>query len=317
MLMLSPRLLSVLPLLLWSSPAFADAASSAAAEALFNQARELKEQGNYAEACPKLAESQRLDPGTGTLLNLADCYEKANQLASAWATWIDAARSARAAGQTEREEYAKNKAAELEPALGHISLQVDESAPEGLQIKKDGEIVARAIWGTPLPADARSYRIEASAPGYESFVVEVTVEDGQTTNVIIPALTASAPPPLEDRPAPAPAPGSALRTTGWVVAGTGVAGLAAGSILGILAMSKNGASKEHCDPSDPNLCQQPGIDLRNEALGFGDAATVAFIAGGVLTVGGLVIVLAAPKKTEQVTFTPTLGGGFLTYRGSF
>lgn len=315
--MLSPRLLSVLPLLLWSSPVFADAGSSAAAEALFNQARELKEQGNYAEACPKLAESQRLDPGTGTLLNLADCYEKANLLASAWTTWLEAARSARAAGQSEREEYAKNKAAELEPALGHISLQVEKSAPEGLQIKKDGEAVAPAIWRTPLPADARSYRIEANAPGYESFIVEVTVEDGQTTNVIIPELTASAPAPVENHHAPAAAPGSALRTTGWVVAGTGVAGLAAGSILGILAMSKNGASKDHCDPSDPNLCQQPGIDLRSEALGFGDAATVAFIAGGVLTVGGLVIVLAAPKKTEQVTFTPTLGGGFLTYRGSF
>src|SRR3954470_4044560 len=47
----------------------------AAAQALFDQAKELLARDNVTGACPKLEESQRLDPTSGTLINLADCYE--------------------------------------------------------------------------------------------------------------------------------------------------------------------------------------------------------------------------------------------------
>ena len=53
------------------------------ADKLFKEARRLVEAGDYAHACPMFAESERLEPAPGTLLNLADCEKNVGQLVSA------------------------------------------------------------------------------------------------------------------------------------------------------------------------------------------------------------------------------------------
>lgn len=61
----------------------ADGADREAADALFREGRLAADVGNYAVACPKFAESYRLDPAPGTLLNLGDCEENQGELALA------------------------------------------------------------------------------------------------------------------------------------------------------------------------------------------------------------------------------------------
>src|SRR5215475_7527661 len=61
-----------------------------AAEALFLAGRDLMDKKNYAAACPKFAESDRLDPSSGARINLADCEEKLGHVAAAWRHWQEA-----------------------------------------------------------------------------------------------------------------------------------------------------------------------------------------------------------------------------------
>src|SRR5579883_326916 len=65
----------------------ATAEDKATAEALFNEGKRLMNERKFGEACPKFLASQKLDPGVGTQLNLAVCYEANGQTASAWATF--------------------------------------------------------------------------------------------------------------------------------------------------------------------------------------------------------------------------------------
>src|SRR6266545_6749182 len=90
--------------------AFAAAGDEAAARALFLEGRKLVDEGNYADACPKFEESLRLDPGTGTSFNLADCFEHVGRTASAWARFLDVAAASKAADQADRERVARARA---------------------------------------------------------------------------------------------------------------------------------------------------------------------------------------------------------------
>ncbi|MGK3984292.1 hypothetical protein WME99_14710 [Sorangium sp. So ce136] len=186
-------------------------ADTAAAQALFDAARQLMAQGKYADACPKLEESQRLDPGIGTQFNLAACYEQLGRTASAWSTFLEVAGAAKAAGQLEREKVARQRATALEPKLIRLTVTAPADAPADLQVKRDGALVGRAQWGTPVPVDPGKHTIEASAAGRAPFARTVDLaRAGATETVAIPPLPAGAP----ARVAAPPASGAAQPTSG-------------------------------------------------------------------------------------------------------
>ena len=92
----------------------------------------------------------------------------------------------------------------------------------------------------------------------------------------------------------------AQRKLALASASLGIAGLAAGAILGGLAMAKNSDSKAHCSSVDPNACTQQGVSERSEAETFADISTVTLIASGVLTATGAILWVTVPiSKTAQ------------------
>jgi hypothetical protein len=102
-------------------PFAALAQDTAGATALYKEGLSLMEQKRYAEACPKLVESQRLDAGGGTLVAIALCHEAEGKLATAWADWDEAMSQAKRDHRADREKAAKQHIAALEPRLAKTS----------------------------------------------------------------------------------------------------------------------------------------------------------------------------------------------------
>jgi len=302
---------------------------SAMAETLFREGRRLMDQKRFDDACPKLAESHRMDPATGTLLALALCHEGQGKTASAWAEYSDAAARARAEGNKSREDAARQRAAALEANLSRLTIRVaNESASlEGLEIRRDGVVQPKASWGMSVPVDPGDHRIEASAPGRKPLRLEVKIGAARDSKeTLVPALAAAdiapapvtpaAPSPAADSSAPvAPATqestpsqggSSGLRAAGWVVGGLGLIGIGIGSYFAIQAMGKKSDSDADCDG---NVCGPQAFQDRTDAVSAGNRATIGFVVGGVLAAGGLTMVLLGTSKESRtsIRLAPSVG----------
>lgn len=325
-MVLGPRVTAALVALgigMTAGHARAQGGTEAAATALFDEGRKLMAQQKYAEACPKLAESERLAPSGGTLLNLADCYEHTGQTASAWVAWKDVAGRASAAHMADVEKRALARAAALEPGLSRLAVAVDAASDvPGLEVKKDGIAVGHAEFGVALPVNPGSHVVEATAPKKKPFSAKVDVAakqaDARVTVTLEDEPEAAAPPPppppvQPPPPPPGPAPetpsgGSPVRTIGIVTGLVGIAGLATGSVFGLMAKSKNDEALQPANCPTSKLCTQNGLDLTHDAKSDATISTVAFIAGGVLTAAGIVLVLTAPSSSPRtgLRVTPLL-----------
>ncbi|HXX68003.1 MAG TPA: hypothetical protein VEK07_12505 [Polyangiaceae bacterium] len=192
-------------------PAGARAQNPAAAQALFESAKELAAQERYGEACMKFEESDRLDPGIGTKFHLADCWQHEGRTASAWSLFRDVEAQAHTVGQPTRERVAHNRAAALEPLLSKLAIDPGEAASlPHVDVRRDGLAVDRAQWNVPVPVDPGSHVVSVTASGKEPWqtTVEVTPE-GRVVTVDVPPLAdlgpvATAPPSEAAAPPPAP-----------------------------------------------------------------------------------------------------------------
>ncbi|MFO0671197.1 MAG: hypothetical protein U0235_16480 [Polyangiaceae bacterium] len=161
----------------------ASANDRAVAEALFRDARQLSTSERWAEACPKFAESQRLDPKLGTLLYLATCHEREGKLASAWVEFTEARAQAARANQNDRERHRERaRDGHRAAALAHRSRS--RSADRGANPRADGKALSSAVLGSPIPVDPGDHTIGASAPDREPTTPKVSiVGEGQLLKV--------------------------------------------------------------------------------------------------------------------------------------
>lgn len=261
-----------------------------AAQALFEEGRKLVAEGRIAEGCPKLAESQKLDPAPGTQINLADCLERSGKTATAWVTYSEAAAAARSLGRADWEELATTRAAALEPRLTRLRIEVPPDAEaEGLVVTRDGTAVGRAEWDTAIPVDPGAHSVGASADGRVAHRETVEVAPGHAVVVVrIPRLLPRPPPPAPN----ARATSTAQRGVGIAVGGAGLLSGVAGIVLGVRAAQMNRDGRATCSGT---VCPPDGAAKVQTARDLATASTVTFIGGGVLLAAGIVIYLTAPR----------------------
>ncbi len=144
------------------------------AESLFEEGRLLMLAGRYELACEKFAQSQALESASGTMLNLAVCYELKGNRGMAWATYRDVIKLARQEGSSKRQDTAERRFHALDSELMQVELAVPPDARvSGLVVRLDGEPVGVRYWGATLAADPGSHEVTASAPGRTTWSVRV------------------------------------------------------------------------------------------------------------------------------------------------
>jgi len=307
---------------LFPAAALAQEGDSAAAQALYDQAKALTAEGKYEDACPKFEESERLDPGSGTLLNLADCYEHVGRTASAWSTFLEAATAAGRAGNPEREKGARDRASQLVQKLSKITIDVDQSRPtQGLEVTRDGAPVGRAQWGASVPIDPGPHTVSAHAARHLPWSSDVVIlPDGATTVVAVPLLAAapeSAPgmtaPSSTDKASPSSSGLGMQRTLALVAGGIGVVGLGIGTVFGLQSKSKHDEAESHC--TGPACRDQTGVDLKSDAISAGNVATAGFVVGLVGVAGGAVLWFTAGRRHDSAPAKVGVGPGSVSVKG--
>ncbi|MEO8877020.1 MAG: hypothetical protein ABI461_15615, partial [Polyangiaceae bacterium] len=180
----------VLAALLAPQIAHADPNDAARAQRLFDDAVSLLKQRNFAEACPKLAESFALDPAGGTSVDLAFCWESEGRLASALEANRSALRIADADGRDDRKAAASANIARLEKAVGHIHVSAPEALwrTEGWQVLLDARALTPDDTEKMLAVDSGSHVVTVSAPNKKTFARSIAVTDGSTAELKIDAL---------------------------------------------------------------------------------------------------------------------------------
>jgi len=287
---------------------------SGQADALFEQAMDLRSAGNDAAACPKFAASKQLAPAIGVTLYLAECYERTGRSASAWREFREAEKMA-GERNDKRAEVAGKRAAALEPSLDRLTVGTPgRSIDAGTVVTVDGAALAPEFLGHALAVDPGDHTVTITSLGQAARTLIAHVDAATPTAIVRidaaqpsevtlpPAATADTTPAATTETGDRGVTG---RFVGMGLVVAGAAGIGIGTWLltdKVRDLMPNG---QLCDPR-----------LRAHAIPEG---IVALSAGGVAVISGVSLYYVSRPHHAGIALSPAIvpsGAGALL-SGSF
>ena len=316
------------------APRLAQADPVSDAKDLFTRGRELRTQGDCADAVGVFRKAYGLYPeGLGSLRNLAECEESLGHFASSRRAWLDLSRALLTFPDKKYDgwdEDAREAASRLAPKLATLSIDVAFVGPGGepaaagaAEVSLDGEKLPSSLVGTPLERDPGRHTVQVTGAGVQgpaeravdlaagdvkrvAFRVVVTADrPPESPGTVGPRLPAATPPPAGDDDAENAR--TTKRTLGWVAIGVGAAALVGAGVSLAVRQSASSTLDRQCPTHagcDPSV---------QSTVSRGQAASTAFdVLGivGLVGVGSGIVLLATSGHAPQarLVVTPMLGG---------
>ena len=299
---------------LWSASAGAQVvkdASRAAARDLGYSGIERYQAGSFEEAFTKLDKAYQVLHAPSLGLWSARALIKLNR-------WVEAAERLRqvlslepkggeAAVQQQALRECRQELDSLTPRIPSLIIEAKGAGPNVL-VTVDGDVVAQALLGEAFPANPGQHVVVGRSGGRD-VKREVSLREGKRERVALkfeePSATAAV--PVSGAPVGATSMASAnqssnsksvRKTAGWVLVGTGAAGVAFGATTGLLALSKQGSLKDSGE-CQGQQCLRPRTDDVNAFNSLRMLSSIGLIAGaGVAAVGVVLIVTAPPAESK-------------------
>jgi len=283
----------------------------AAARALGIEGVQLAEAGKCTEAIEKLTRAEALYHAPTILGRLGECQVNVGQIVIGTENLNRVVREQLAPNAPKAFKDAQARAQKTLdaalPRIGHLTVLVEpkEANPS---VTVSNVAVPSALIGVERPTDPGSHEVVASAPGYitqrttvalaeagrETVTLRLTLDPNAPKEgpPVAPVAAVAAPPPPPA--APPPATNQGTKTVAYVLIGTGVVGVAAGSITGAMALSKK--SDLDCPQ---NHCTGKEADKLDSARTMAVISTIGFAVGIPAAAVGTVLLLTAGSSSSK------------------
>lgn len=258
------------------------------ARALSVKAAKAQRGGDHERAMALLQEADALAPSSQIRLDLARAQISAGKLVEAEAL-LEALLLPNASPRTDWRvaQAARKLLTSLKDRLPSLSVDVQGVDPLRAIVQVDGEAVTA---GQAVKVNPGAHEIQAYAEGMKDILRTVSSREGEHHTLVVHFEPVPAPPAQAAEPS-----GVGARLPAAIALGVGGAGIALGSVFGILAIRDKSRASEHCVGSRCAVAAQPYID---SSLLKGDVATASFIVGGVGIAAGVTLLLTVGRSTD-------------------